>query len=172
MHVFLRSASLLLATTVAIGCSDNNNTVDGATPVTGFVATNLLSDQPTIAPHVDPSLVNAWGLAMDQQSFWIAGNGTGKILVVAPDGSPSKFSPAASALNPGEGITGIIANTTNGFMIGTSSNRAPAQVLVASENGQIFAINPTIAPTPQLVIDRGGAGATTRGSTCSTRAST
>lgn len=165
MHVFLRSASLLLATTIAFGCSDNDNDHrdGGVTPATGFFAANLISDQQGVASHFDPSLVNAWGLTMDQQSFWIANNASGKILVVAADGSPSKFSPAASALDVGAGIDGIVANTTNGFMIGTSTNQAPAKVLVASETGQIFAINPSIASTPQLVIDRSSANAVYKG---------
>jgi uncharacterized protein (TIGR03118 family) len=116
-----------------------------------------------MATRTDPALVNAWGLAMDQQSFWIANNGTGQILVVAPDGSPSKFSPPASALNVGPGITGIIANPTNSFLIGAPNNQAPATMLVASETGQIFGINASIASTPQLVIDSSAAGAIYKG---------
>jgi uncharacterized protein (TIGR03118 family) len=163
MHVFLRSASLLLAASIAVGCSDNDHDHDNFPSTPGFVPEDLLSDESGVAPNVDPALVNAWGLAADSQSFWIANNGTGKILVIAPDGTPSKFSPPAAALDVGPGITGIVANPSAGFLIGPVDNAAPATMLVASETGQIFAINADVAAMPQLVIDRSGAGAIYKG---------
>jgi uncharacterized protein (TIGR03118 family) len=166
MHVFLRSASILLAASMFMNgaCSDNDSD-NGPQPLLGFAVSPLLSDQSGAATNVDPNLVNAWGLAMDSQSFWIANNGTGVISVVAADGTPSKFSPPSSALNVEPGITGIISNPTNSFQIGASNNTAPATMLVASESGRIFAINPSIAATPQLVIDRSSAGANYKGLT-------
>lgn len=162
-----RSASLLVSTALlATACSgnDSDDQVDApVTPVTAFAVTPLLSDQPGVAPNTDPALVNAWGLAMDSQSFWIANNGSGRVLVVAPDGTPSRVSPPPAALTAVPGIDGIVINTTSGFLIGPTSNRAPAQALVASETGQIFAINPNVAATPQVVVDRSGAQAVYKG---------
>jgi uncharacterized protein (TIGR03118 family) len=164
MHVFLRSASILLAATVILsgGCGDDDN---NGTDVQGFAVSPLLSDQPGVAPNTDPNLINAWGLAMDSQSFWIANNATGIVSVVSADGTPSKFPPPATALDIGPGITGIVANTTNAFLIGETNNAAPAQMLVASETGQIFAINPNVASTPALVVDQSAAGASYKGLT-------
>ena len=64
MHVFLRSASILLAASVFLNaaCSDDDN--DNGTGVSGFAVSPLLSDQTGVAPNTDPNLVNAWGLAM------------------------------------------------------------------------------------------------------------
>jgi uncharacterized protein (TIGR03118 family) len=171
MHVFLRSASILLAASVFLtgACNDDDN--DNGTGVSGFAVSPLLSDQTGVAPNTDPNLVNAWGLAMDSQSFWIANNGTGIISVVAADGTPSKFPPPASALNIGPGITGIVANTTNAFQIGQTSNAAPAQMLVCSETGQIFAINAAVASTPAVVVDRSGDNASYKGLTIYTTSS-
>jgi uncharacterized protein (TIGR03118 family) len=169
MHVYLRSASLLLAASIAVGCGNDHDADNGVDAFvsppsnTGFVATNFLSDQAGVAPHMDPALVNAWGLAMDSQSFWIANNGTGQVLVIAADGSPSKFAPSAASTNAGPGISGMVANTTSSFMIGAASNQAPATMIVGSENGQIFGINPAVAATPQLVVDRSSAGAVYKG---------
>jgi uncharacterized protein (TIGR03118 family) len=165
MHVFLRSASILLAASVFLhaGCNDNDN--DNGSAVSGFAVSPLLSDQPGVAPNTDPNLVNAWGLTMDSQSFWIANNATGIISVVSADGTPSKFPPPASALNVGPGITGIVANTTNAFQIGQTNNAAPALVLVCSETGQIFAINPDVGSTPAVVVDRSADGASYKGLT-------
>ena len=166
MHVFLRSASILLAASVFLNaaCSDNDDD-NNKTGLNGFAVSPLLSDQTGVAPNTDPNLVNAWGLAMDSQSFWIANNATGIISVVAADGSPSKFPPPASALNLGPGITGIVANTTNAFQIGQTNNAAPAVMLVCSETGQIFAINADVASTPAVVVDRSADGASYKGLT-------
>jgi uncharacterized protein (TIGR03118 family) len=164
-----RSANVLLAAgaLVTAACGDNDFDFQdgGVVPTTAFAPTLLISDQPGVAAHTDPALVNAWGLAMDSQSFWIANNGSGRVLVVAPDGSPSRVSPPAAALQAVPGITGIVFNPTGGFLIGSPGNRAPAQMLVASETGQIFAINPNVASTPQVVVDRSGAQAVYKGLT-------
>ena len=171
MNVFLRTASVALAasTIFAAGCSDNDDIpgVNGnqTNPGTGFVATALTSNQPGVAPHTDPFMVNAWGLAMDSSSFWVANNGTGRISVVAPDGAPSRIQPAGSVLDVGAPITGIVSNSTGAFKIGPSNSRGPATMLVASESGQIFGINPVISPTPQLVVDRSAVGAVYKGLT-------
>lgn len=165
MHVLLRTTSVLFAMSIVAACDSDHDHLDAGTPppATGFVAADLISDQQGVASHFDPTLVNAWGLAMDATSFWIANNGTGRILVVAPDGSPSKFSPPSSVLDIGAPLTGIVANSSSGFQIGTANNLAPAQMLVATERGQVYGINASTASTPQLVIDRTGAGAIYKG---------
>jgi uncharacterized protein (TIGR03118 family) len=165
MHVFLRSASLLFAASVVIGCSTTNHLPDAAVQPTGFIVQNLLSDQVGVAPNVNAALVNPWGITSDGQSFWIANNGSGRVLVIAADGTPSKFAPADSTLDVGAPMTGIVRNTSSGFTVGTSANNAPATMLVATEDGKIFGINPTIASTPQLLADRSAAGAVYKGLT-------
>ena len=173
MNVSLRSASILLAATAlcAGACHDNDNdnvgidagSGSGSNQPTGFTATNLISDQAGVASHIQPALVNAWGLAMDTQSFWIANNGSGRMLVVAPDGSPSRVSPSTSALDVGAPVTGVAFNAGTDFRIGPSGNRGPAEMLVATEDGQIFGINASIASTPQLVANRSSVHASYKG---------
>lgn len=164
MHVLLRRASILLAASFVLSaCSDNDTDNNGGAQLTDFAVAPLLSDQSGAAPNTDPDLVNAWGLAMDSQSFWIAANGTGVVDVIAADGTPSKFAPPGTSRDLIPGISGIVTNTTGGFVIGTGNALAPAHMLVASETGQIFAINPDVAGTPQLVIDRSGDGAVYKG---------
>jgi uncharacterized protein (TIGR03118 family) len=164
-----RSANVLLAAAALVTAACGDNDIDfndgGVVPTSAFAATFLTSDQPGVAAHTDPAMVNSWGLAMDAQSFWVANNGTGRVVVLAPDGSPSRVSPAPAALQAVPGITGIVFNPTSGFLIGPTTNRAPAQMLVASETGQIFAINPNVASSPQVVVDRSGAQAVYKGLT-------
>src|SRR5204862_7993878 len=48
-----------------------------AVPATAYLQTNLISDQPGVASITDPSLANAWGLAVPPTggNFWISDNG-------------------------------------------------------------------------------------------------
>ena len=189
MSVFLRSVSYLLAASAILtaGCSDNDDHLDAGARL-GYAVTPLLSDQAGVAPHQDPALVNAWGLALDTQQFWIANNGTGQVLAVAPDGSPSKFAPPLSTTAAPPGITGVVVNNTTTFLIGGNGAGgggggggggsgsgggsgggggggapAPALLLVASETGQIFGMNPSVVATPQVVVDRSSVGAVYKG---------
>ena len=45
---------------------------------TAYLAVDLVSDQPGVAAIVDPSLVNAWGIALSASSpFWVSSEGIG-----------------------------------------------------------------------------------------------
>ena len=53
---------------------------------TAYLAVNLVSDQPGVAPIVDPSLVNAWGIALGSSSpFWVSSEGIGVSTLYAGD---------------------------------------------------------------------------------------
>src|SRR5262245_60132465 len=42
----------------------------------GYSVHNLVSDQPGVADHLDPHLVNAWGITASSGSpWWVADNG-------------------------------------------------------------------------------------------------
>src|SRR5881394_2041655 len=61
-------------------------------PSTVFLATDLISDQPGIAPTTDPTLTNAWGISLSPNGggFWVSSNGGGLSEVYGGDvnGSP------------------------------------------------------------------------------------
>src|SRR4051812_16248431 len=46
---------------------------------TSYIAADLVSDQPGVAPITDPSLVNAWGLAVGASggNFWVSATESG-----------------------------------------------------------------------------------------------
>src|SRR5437868_5362912 len=76
-------------------------------PSTAYLATDLVSDQPGVAPITDPHLVNAWGISMNPGGvFWVSSNGAGvsdlykgdaasgnvtksALEVAIPDGAPN-----------------------------------------------------------------------------------
>ena len=60
-----------------------------AAPDNAYRVTNLVSDQPGQAPHVDPNLVNAWGLVAGPATpFWVADNATSVSTLYDGSGNP------------------------------------------------------------------------------------
>jgi len=53
---------------------------------TSYLAVDLVSDQPGIAPVLDPTLVNAWGIAFGPSSpFWVSSEEEGISALYAGD---------------------------------------------------------------------------------------
>jgi uncharacterized protein (TIGR03118 family) len=110
---------------------------------------NLVSDIPDFADHTDPNLVNAWGLALgDSTFFWVADNGTGVSTLyngageLAPVGSPLVVT------IPGGKPTGVVFNGTSDFVVGDicppGSNPCPSLFIFATETGVIAGWNPFV----------------------------
>ncbi len=150
--------------------------------------TNLSSDQSGKAAITDSSLVNAWGIVGYQGWFWITDNATGKLSLLDGAGHPAGaqqgatgvgqgggsgqgtgiVNVASDSINLGEGITGIAVNDSTAMqMDGTGANAqvcGPASLIVASENGQLIGVNPSLNPTGgQVLVDRSKVGASYTG---------
>src|SRR4051794_22916267 len=68
------AAALMVAFTGAAGASNSHGATQGAN---SYRTVNLVSDQAGVARHLDPSLVNAWGLVAGPSTpWWVADNGT------------------------------------------------------------------------------------------------
>jgi len=75
MHRFSIRAALLAAAIVA-GLAAAAPTQAGP-PGNSYLVTPLVSDNPSLAPTVDPNVHNAWGLTRSATSpWWISDNGT------------------------------------------------------------------------------------------------
>ena len=100
-----------------------------ADTVNSFVQTNLTSDLPGVAAHLDPNLVNPWGIVAGPQTpFWINDNGTGLstlfkgsgaalplvVTVPPPTGSASPSAP-----------TGIVFKLHHQFLAARISSSIP-----------------------------------------------
>jgi hypothetical protein len=108
-----------------------------------YERTDLVSNQPGIAPVTDPNLVNAWGLvALATSPWWVSDNGTGDSSlfnamgqpVIASGGStnfvtvpPAPSSPAGTLGTP-TGIVGNISTNANDFTI-TEDGRSGRSLL-------------------------------------------
>jgi uncharacterized protein (TIGR03118 family) len=121
-----------------------------------YTVTPLVSDQPGIAAHTDPNLVNAWGLTASGSSpWWVADNGTDLSTLYRGDGTPQ-----ALVVHVDGGPTGTAFNPTTGFVLPTGGK---ALFLFDSEDGIVRAWNPAQGTTAIVVKDRSGEGAIYKG---------
>jgi uncharacterized protein (TIGR03118 family) len=120
-----------------------------AAPKNAYVETDLVSDKPG-APHQDPNLLNAWGVAFSPAGspFWVADNNSGKSTLYDGKGAiqslvvtiPCPPKPGAGSGCPGSAApTGIVFNTSSGFMV--PGTKKPAAFIFDTEDGTISAWN-------------------------------
>src|SRR2546423_9234709 len=92
--------------------------VVGSTHAAGgnsFTVHNLVSDGGVPADHVDPNLVNGWGLARSATSpWWVADNGTDVSTLYRADGTPQ-----ALVVSVPNAPTGAVANGGTSFVVGS-----------------------------------------------------
>jgi len=128
-----------------------------------YQQTNLVSDQPGVAAHTDPNLVNAWGMAFfPNDFFWISNNGSGTTTIYDNAGAtqlpvvtipPPRNSTATST------PTGQVANTVNDFPV---AGVTPFFIF-DSEDGTISAW--IGGANAVLMVDNSAAGAVYKGLT-------
>jgi uncharacterized protein (TIGR03118 family) len=121
-----------------------------------YTVTPLVSDQPGIAAHTDPNLVNAWGLTASATSpWWVVDNGTDLSTLYRGDGTPQ-----ALVVQVDGGPTGAVFNVTTGFVLPTGGR---ALFLFDSEDGIVRAWNGAQGTTAIVVADRSNVGAIYKG---------
>jgi uncharacterized protein (TIGR03118 family) len=118
--------------------------LEGRLVPTAYVTTNLVSDQPGVAPMTDPTLVNAWGIAVGPRSFWVSANGTDLSEVYVGDVAGSPLIAPFKVAIPGGAPTGQVANLTNDFVVSDGNTSGPAAFIFASESGAVTGWNPTV----------------------------
>jgi uncharacterized protein (TIGR03118 family) len=163
-----------------VTCTGPGGTVTATAPVVVTSTTagvnKLVADSPgpgssASASNLDTNLVNPWGIAFRP--------GPGAFVVVANDGTststqydasgvaqppPPAGSPLVINFPTGAGgagfrPTGVVANATADFVIGSGASASPAQLIYASESGIIAAWAPSVSATTAVATytDTGGA---------------
>jgi uncharacterized protein (TIGR03118 family) len=128
---------------------------DGAT----YRQHNLVSDGFVPADHVDPHLVNSWGIAFNPfGAVWVADNGTGTSTLYDGDGNPlSLVVQIPSPTTDGGGNpTGIVFNGSNDFVVSKGAVSGPSRFIFATEDGVIAAWAPNVDPTHALRVVTAG----------------
>ena len=137
---------------------------------TSYKRTNLVSDIPGVANFADPNLVNPWGIvnAGNTGPIWIVDNGTGVSPlytgegVAFPVGSPLVVtiptppnSPAGAVAAP----TGIVFNSTSGFVVSANGSSGASRFIFATEEGTISGWNSAVDRTHAiLAVNNSGPG--------------
>ena len=122
--------------------------------------TNFQSDIAGVATHVDPNLVNPWGMAVSSGgTIWVSDNGTGVSTLYRQDGTAVPLVvtiPTAARNKEGGNPTGVVFNGTPFFKVTKNGNSAPAFFIFVSEDGSISGWNPTLDQTHAIIaVDNG-----------------
>jgi uncharacterized protein (TIGR03118 family) len=125
-----------------------------------FVAHNLVSDEAGVADHVDPNLVNAWGLtSLPTSPWWVADNETNVSTLYQADGTI-----LSRVVEVPNAPTGDAANPGTNFVIHEGAASAPARFLFDTEEGKILGWNPAVSsPHAVVAVDRSNVGAIYKG---------
>lgn len=127
----------------------------GAKP-TAYTVVPLVSDQPGVAAHTDPNLVNAWGLTSGPTTpWWVSDNGMDLSTLYRGDGSPQ-----ALVVGVASAPTGAVFNATAGFGLPTGGK---ALFIFSTEDGGILGWNGAQGTHAFLKKDRSDVGAVYKG---------
>jgi uncharacterized protein (TIGR03118 family) len=122
---------------------------DRSNPSTAYLATDLVADQPGVAPITDPTLLNAWGISLSPTggAFWVSSNGGGLSELYGGDVNGSALSQPFKVNVPGGAPTGqVFAGLAGNFLVsgvdrnGNAASGASAFIF-ASESGNITGWN-------------------------------
>lgn len=142
---------LIAAPTAAFASSAQYGPVPQSTGNLTLNQVNLASSVRGGARLLDPDLKNPWGAALTATSpLWVANQGTGSSTVYSLDPGSSAISKsskvrvtlAGSVLGP----TGVVANTTKGFVLRKGKTSAPAAFIWDTIDGHIEAWSPKADP--------------------------
>src|SRR5947209_17457551 len=118
---------------------------------------NFQSDIAGVAAHVDPNLVNPWGMAANSTgtTIWVSDNGTGVSTLYHQDGTAVSLVvtiPTSARNKDGGNPTGIVRNDTPFFKVTKNGNSQPARFIFASEDGSILGWNPSLDGTNAIIV--------------------
>ena len=123
--------------------------------------TNFQSDIAGVAQHVDPNLVNPWGMSVSAPNgtIWVSDNGTGVSTLYGQDGTARSLVvtiPTAARNRGGGNPTGQVRNNTLFFQVTKNGNSAPSFFIFVGEDGSISGWNPTLDQTHAIIaVDNG-----------------
>jgi uncharacterized protein (TIGR03118 family) len=146
-------AAILAAAAVAATKTSGEN---------AYVVHNLVSDVRGAADHVDPKLVNAWGLTSTAVSpWWVADNGSDSSTLYQGGGTKVSFE-----IQVHNAPTGAVANPNPGtnFVVHENGRSGSSRFIFDTEEGKILGWSPAVALDHAVVaVDRSGVDAIYKG---------
>jgi uncharacterized protein (TIGR03118 family) len=148
----------------AVGAAENNS----CRAPNAYVQRNLVADRPGFAEHVDPNLVNPFGIAFNLVgNVWVSDNRTGVSTLYDGDGVPEDLIvtiPSAPGSTATGSPTGIVFNFTGGFPVTGGGASAPSRFIFSTEDGTISGWSPAVDRTHAfVVVDNSSKGAVYKG---------
>ena len=160
----VRKKRILIASTVALVALGVSIAPAASASDNSYRLTRLVSDKPGVGEHLDPNLVNAWGLVAGPSTpWWVANNGTNTSTLYDGTGTPLPL-----VVHVAGAPTGTVFNGGPNFVVSDGTDSGPALFLFDTENGTIRGWNPNV-PSPATstrtfkVVDRSSAGAIYKG---------
>src|SRR5262245_31743060 len=103
-----------------------------------YTVTKLVSDQPGVTAHLDPNLVNAWGLAAGPMTpWWVADADANVSTTYQADGTALPL-----VVDVPGGPTGLVFNGSGGFVVTDGTDSGSSLFLFATEDGTIRGWSP------------------------------
>jgi len=132
-----------------------------AGPSQFYAQHNLVSDGFVPADHINPDVVNAWGLVAGPTTpWWIVDNGTGKSTLYNVATGTFPLTVTVPGVGGEQGNpTGIVFNGGSGFVINNGAGTSAARFIFASEDGTISAFRgvPVVTVVPNAQAPAHGA---------------
>jgi uncharacterized protein (TIGR03118 family) len=151
----------MVALTGVAGASSSHTVAHKAN---SYRTTDLISDQPGVAAHMDPNLVNAWGLVAGPSTpWWIADNG--KDVSTLNDGHGNAIPLVVKVAGA---PSGAVFNGGSDFVVHHQGFSGPSVFMFATESGTIRGWDPNVPPpSPSthsfVVVNRSSEGAIYKG---------
>jgi uncharacterized protein (TIGR03118 family) len=116
----------------------------------------LVSDGVVSADFIDPNLVNAWGVAFNQNGpVWVNDNESGKSTLYDGTGKPQPLivtvPPAPGSGDTQGHPTGIVFSSSSDFAVTNGTITGPSRFVFASEDGIISGWAPNVDGTHALI---------------------
>jgi uncharacterized protein (TIGR03118 family) len=145
-------------------CRPKIEHLEDRTVPSGFVQTALMSDIPGLAANTNKSFLNPWQFVETPAGqFRVALNGAGQAMLLDAQGEKTGAdimipAPAGSPAGTVAAPTGVVGNSTSGFVISFKGRTAPATLIFDSEDGTIAAWNPSLSQTRAVIANDQSAG--------------
>jgi uncharacterized protein (TIGR03118 family) len=142
------SGAFFGAALLSCGGGDGDAPAHPAPPpaLSAFTAANVVADSAGAAAHVDPNLVNGWGIAFNPTGFvWVANQGTSTSTLYDGRGNPQTLVVSVPAGAGGAaGPAGIVYNGTQDFRVSAGAASGVAAFIFAGTGGTLSGWAPAV----------------------------